>query len=97
MADLKPGGLGSPADPPIPPDFANSMAAAMEAALNSLLSSEGNPTVPIDNTPESRDRRTLFLAIAQGIFNHLVQNQDAFRIRDGSNNPVGLHIDIGHV
>jgi len=97
MADLKPGGLGSPADPAIPPDFANSMAAAIEAALNNLLSSEGNPTVPIDNSPESRDRRVLFLAIAQGVVNHLVQNQDAFRIRNSTGDPVGLHIEIGHV
>jgi hypothetical protein len=73
------------------------MAAAMEAALNNLLASEGNPTVPVDNSAESRDRRIMFLAIAQGVVNHMVQNQDAFRIRDNQGDPVGLHIEIGHV
>src|SRR5437763_357513 len=95
MADLKPGGLGSPADPAIPPAFADSMAAAMESALNALLASEGNPTVPVDNPPESRDRRIMVLAIAQGVVNHLAQNADAFRIRNSLGDPVGLHIEIG--
>lgn len=94
MADLKAGGLGSRIDPAIPAAFANSMAAAMESALNSLLASEGNPTVPVDNTPESRDRRILFLAIAQGVVNHLAANADAFHIRNSSGDPVGLHIEI---
>jgi hypothetical protein len=97
MADLKPGGLGSPAEGAIPPAFADSMAAAMETALNSILAGEGKDKVPVDNTPESRDRRTMFAAIAQGIVNHLVQNQAAFVIKDTLGNPVALHIDINHV
>lgn len=97
MADLKAGDLGSPSDPAIPPAFAGSMAAAMEIAINALLSSEGRPTVPVDNSPESRDRRILFLAIAQGVVNHLAQNPDAFRIRNAIGDPVGLHIEIGKV
>ncbi len=48
------------------PDFAGSMAAAMEAALNNLLDGVGRPRVPTDNSDETRDRRVMFLAIAQG-------------------------------
>jgi hypothetical protein len=77
-----------------PPNFAGSMADAMETALNSLLFSEGKPQVDTADTPESRDRRIMFLAIAQGILNHMKANESAFRIRDVSNNSVGLHIDI---
>lgn len=77
MADkLKPGGQA--------PNFAGSMAAAMEAALNVLLAAEGRPTVPDDDSAETRDRRILFLAIAQGIVNHLVANEDAFVIENDS-------------
>lgn len=97
MAELKAGGLGSPSDPAVPAAFANSMAAAMESAINALLSAEGHAEVAVDNSPESRDRRILFLAIAQGVVNHLADNQDAFRIRNSNGDPVGLHIEIGKV
>ncbi len=97
MADLKPGNLGDPSDGAIPPAFADSMAAAMESALNVLLTSEGHDPVPVDNTPESRDRRTMFIAIAQGIVSHLVAKQAAFVIKDSLNNTVGLHIEINSV
>ena len=71
---LKRGGLD-------PDDFANSMAEAMEVALNQLLFDEGKPTVPTDDTEEVRDRRIMFVAIARGIIDHLVANEDAFTIR----------------
>ncbi len=79
------------------PDFAGSMAAAMEAALNNLLDGVGRPRVPTDNSDETRDRRVMFLAIAQGIVNHLVANQDAFRIVDDDGDTLNNHhIRIGH-
>lgn len=76
---LKRGGLN-------PADFAGSMAEAMEVALNQLLSTEGKPTVPTDGTDEEvRDRRIMFVAIARGIIDHLVDNEDAFTIRRHDN------------
>lgn len=81
---LKPGGLGAASVIGTPAEFADSMAAAMEAALNNLLVQEQKPPVPTDNSAETRDRRTMFLAIAQGIVNHLVANQDAFVITNAS-------------
>lgn len=78
---IKPGNLGSKADPlPIPSAFANSMAAAIEAELNTLLLADGLPTLDIDNTPESRDRRRLFAAIARGVVRHLHDNLDAIKV-----------------
>ncbi|HEY5955636.1 MAG TPA: hypothetical protein VIV60_03740 [Polyangiaceae bacterium] len=79
---LKPGGLGDADDPSdFPNAFANSMAKAMEDALNDLLDDEDKPTLPTDNSPETRDRRLMFVAIARGIVNHLVANEAAFTIR----------------
>jgi len=92
---LKRGGLGDKDDPsPIPSAFANSMAKAMEDALNVLLASEGNPPVPVDNSRESRDRRIMFLAISKGIVDHLVAKEAAFEIRDDDNDLRPLHINI---
>jgi len=90
MADkLKAGGQA--------PNFAGSMAAAMEAALNVLLAAEGRPTVPDDNSSETRDRRILFLAISQGIVNHLAAHQDAFVVEDDSSVRLGNHnVKIRH-
>lgn len=86
---LKPGGQA--------PNFAGSMAEDMEKALNDLLATEGRPTVPVDNSAETRDRRVLFLAIAQGIVNHLVANQDAFVIKDDADVALSNHhVKIGH-
>jgi hypothetical protein len=79
------------------PGFANSMAAAMEAALNLLLDQVGRPRVPTDNSEETRDRRVMFLAIAQGIVDHLVANQDAFRIvNDDGDTLDNHHVRIRH-
>lgn len=92
--ELKPGGLGSPSVVGTPSEFANSMAAAMETALNQLLADEGKPQVPTDNSPETRDRRIMFVAIAQGVVEHLVENQDAFKVRDAVGNPTTFKIEI---
>ena len=79
---IKPGNLGSKADPfPIPASFANSMAAAIEAELNTLLIADGLPPLDIDNSPESRDRRRLFAAISRGVVRHLRDNLDAIKVQ----------------
>ena len=73
------------------PDFAGSMAAAMESALNNLLVGVGREPVPTNNSDETRDRRVMFLAIAQGIVNHLVANQDAFTIVNNDGDTLDNH------
>ena len=67
---IKPGAMGLPTDPEPPSAYANSMAAEIEAQLNALLIADGLPTLPMDNSPESRDRRRLFVAIARGVVKH---------------------------
>lgn len=89
--ELKAGGLGDESDVGIPPEFADSMAKAMEDALNSLLSAEGKPTVPTENTAEVRDRRIMFLAIARGVVDHLVTNEGAFTIRNDDEDELFQH------
>lgn len=71
---LKRGGLD-------PVSFANSMAEAIEQALNDLLAATGKPTVDTADSDETRDRRILFVAISRGVIDHLVENEDAFTIR----------------
>jgi hypothetical protein len=66
------------------------MAEAMEVALNQLLSATGKPTVPTDDSDEVRDRRILFVAIARGVIDHLVDNEDAFTIRRQDDDTVEL-------
>jgi len=86
---LKPGGQAGA--------FADSMAEAMEVALNDLLDDEGRPPVETDDSTETRDRRILFLAIARGIVDHLVANQDAFVIENDVGNALpGHNVKIGH-
>jgi hypothetical protein len=79
---LRAGGLGNPSPARgKPPAFAGSMAEAMENALNELLDEAGMPTFDVDdNSPETRDRRRLFVAIARGIVRHLDDNDAAFVI-----------------
>ena len=43
------------------------MAAAIERQLNQLLTTP----LPTDDTPEARDRRRFFAAIARGVVEHL--------------------------
>jgi hypothetical protein len=74
----------------LPTEFAGSMAEAMEVALNQLLSATGKPTVPTDDSDEVRDRRILFVAIARGVIDHLVDNEDAFTIRRQDDDTVEL-------
>lgn len=97
MSAIKPGGMGSKADPNVvPPEFTNSMAEAMENAFNDLLASDGMKTFTVtNNTQESRDRRRLFVAIALGMMRYLSNNSDALKILDSLNNPTGEKIVIG--
>lgn len=61
--------------------FANSMAKKMEEELSVLLFGEGRAELDLeDNSPETRDRRVLFVAIAKGVVKHLFENQAAFKI-----------------
>jgi hypothetical protein len=84
---LKAGGMGHSNDIGKPGDFANSMAEAIENALHDILVSEGKLAFEAnDNSRAARDRRMLFVAIAQGVVNHLSAHQAALEIWDG-----GLH------
>jgi hypothetical protein len=92
---LKAGGLGSKAHVGIPPEFADSMAQQIEQALNDLLVAEGKDPLSTANNTATRDRRMLFVAIARGVVNHLVDNADAFRVEEDDGTPLGNHrIDI---
>jgi hypothetical protein len=73
---LRPGGMGQSeaAGGPTtkPPEFANSLAEAIENAFNALLVADDMDPLPVhNNLPETRDRRRLFVAIAQGLANYL--------------------------
>lgn len=81
---LKAGGMGHPSEAGKPGDFANSLAEAIEDAFNTILNGEGKPTFDVnDNSRATRDRRMLFVAIAQGVVNHLYAHQAAWEIWDG--------------
>jgi hypothetical protein len=57
-------------------DFADSMAAEMETALNEVRGEEGLSALPTGD----QDRRMLFIAIARGVINHLRKKQEAFAV-----------------
>ena len=91
---LKAGTMGNAAAIGMPPEFANSLAAAIELALNNILAAEGKPTFELsDNSRQARDRRMLFVAIAQGLINHLTANEAALVIKSGGL-PTSATIDI---
>jgi hypothetical protein len=58
------------------PETDASMAAAIERHLNRLLETP----LPREDTPEARDRRRLFAAIARGVIDHLNANPEALRV-----------------
>jgi hypothetical protein len=74
---IKPGDLSTPGA------FAGSMAQLIETELNTLLRNDGLPELPIDDTPETRDRRRLFVAIARGVVKHLVDNRASITVAIG--------------
>jgi len=87
--------MGDPADAGKPAAFQGSMAEAIEDALNRLLQLDSMATFQTnDNSTPARDRRRVFVAIAQGIVNHLVANQEAFVIKEAANVTTTLKIDI---
>jgi phenylpyruvate tautomerase PptA (4-oxalocrotonate tautomerase family) len=72
-----------------------SMTAAIEYQLNQLLTTP----LPTDDTPEARDRRRLFAAIARGVIEHLKENPDALKVVftsvDGGNlGNYGAHVEV---
>jgi hypothetical protein len=90
---LKPGGLGSASAPSTPSAFQNSMAQEIERAMNSLLQREGKPTLADDNTPETRDRRLMFAAIAQGVCEHLQKEQSALVVKGVAGATIEVAVD----
>jgi hypothetical protein len=94
MAAIKPGGMGSKADPNTkPPEFAGSMAEAMENAFNAALSGDGMKTFKVDtNSSEARDRRRIFVAVATGMVQYLKHNMGALEILDSVNAQTGDNI-----
>ena len=95
MPALKPGGMGDRKAAGKPPEFAGSMADAMETALNKLLFNDGINQFDVNtNSEEARARRRLFVAIAQGVVRHLKDNADALWIENVLNVKLPRHIDI---
>jgi hypothetical protein len=58
----------------------NSMAAAIERQLNDLLADALLDELPTVDTPEARDRRRMFAAIARGVIEHLAENPEALKV-----------------
>src|SRR3954453_9963494 len=60
----------------------DTMAAAIEREFNRLMLDEfpGHDPLPPENTPESRQRRMLFAAIARGVIGHLAAHPESFGI-----------------
>ena len=81
---LTAGRMGKPDDPAtVPPEFAGSMAANIEAVFAKVSQDAGMPPLILTtNTVSDRDRRLIFVAIAQGVVEYLVANPDAFQITD---------------
>jgi hypothetical protein len=90
---LKPGGLGSASDPSTPAAFRGSMAEAIDLAMSRLLQAEGRPGLADDNSPETRDRRILFAAIAQGVCAHLREQQSAFVVEGVAGATIEIAVD----
>lgn len=81
MADLKPGRMGPASSPQVPSAFTASMAQAMENAYRQSLVDDGkHPFETAGNSEEDRDRRRIFVAIAQGVVGHLAANTDAIKV-----------------
>jgi hypothetical protein len=87
---LKPGDLTAA-------NFAGSMAEAIENALWALLPADLQFD-KADTSAQAQDRRRLFVAIAQGVVQHLVDHADAFAITHTSGNDLtAAHkLQIGH-
>ena len=62
--------------------WSGSLAELIEQRFDSLLVADGKHATPKDATDETRSRRMLFVAVAQGVVEHLAANADAFVVTD---------------
>jgi hypothetical protein len=94
MADpLYAGKMGPATSSTTPNEFVDSMAQRIEDAYWALLA----PAQRFDrstNSEQDRDRRRMFVAIAQGVVEHMHDHQGAFRIEPDSTSPTNLRIRI---
>ena len=77
-----------------PDDFTGSMAEAIENELNRLLINDGLPSLPDDDSQETRDRRRLFVAVARGVVRHLAENHTALTTNVGGGMSEALEFAI---
>ena len=96
---LRPGGMGSseadggPTTKPL--EFAGSLAEAIEDAFNTLLAADDMDQLPVNNNlPETRDRRRLFVAIAQGLATYLEGREVEFTFDSLTRVPTNRTITI---
>ena len=94
MADpLYAGNMGSAASASTPIEFVNSMAQRIEDAYWALLAPEQRFDRST-NSEQDRDRRRIFVAIAQGVVEHVHDHQGAFRVEADSPLPANIRIEI---
>ena len=95
MAALKAGAMGAASNPSTPNEFTASMAAAIEDAYWNSLAADNKLTFDRSTNSESdRDRRRIFVAIAQGVTAYLHGNADAFEVRADAALPPKTRIEI---
>jgi hypothetical protein len=95
MAPLKAGAMGSSNDPSTPNEFAASMAAAIEDAYWNSLSADSMHTFDrSSNSTTDRDRRRIFVAIAQGVTGYLQAHADALEVKASGPLPLNTHIEV---
>jgi len=71
------------------------MADAMDTAFRSLLVAEGMNGFDLNtNSKEARDRRRIFVAIAQGVVRHLKDHGGALTVVNAANVPTGETIRV---
>lgn len=85
---IKTGDLGAPGQ------FTGSMAEQIETELNRLLTNDGLPALPSDDSQETRDRRRLFVAIARGVVRHLAEHNLSLTTDIGGGTMEELQFDI---
>jgi len=94
MADpLYAGAMGSAADASTPVEFQDSLASLIEDRYWALLDPD-NRFDRTTNAETDRDRRRLFVAIAQGIVDYLHAHPGAFRVEPSGNLPADTRIEI---
>jgi len=94
MADaLHAGNMGPASAASTPNEFIGTMAQRIEDAYWALLAPE-QQFDRTTNTEQDRDRRRIFVAIAQGMVEHLHDHQGAFRVAADSPLPINIRIEI---